>query len=176
MSLARVTVFGNGKGSRSLRREIRAEAVIIGAVQENEAQSRQRPLGTTLLVIFFAFGFCAAGVTFVLLLFPGTELDIVWRLNPHAREGFAKIGAWAALLMLVVSAACALAAIGLWRRTCWGFWMAVAILGINLAGDTANALIVHDYRTLVGLPIGGYLLGYLFKQRRVQCPVQRRHE
>ena len=42
-----------------------------------------------------------------------------------------------------------------------GYWMALSILTINLAGDTAIALIAHDLRTGIGLPIGGAMIVYL---------------
>jgi len=34
-----------------------------------------------LLAAFFAFGAAMCALTIVLLLFPGTELDSLWRLN-----------------------------------------------------------------------------------------------
>ncbi len=74
------------------------------------------------------------------------------------------MGAWVVPPMLAVAAACALAAIGLWRRTRWGYRIAVGLLAVNLAGDAANALIREDPRTLVGLPIGVLVLAYLFSR------------
>ena len=130
------------------------------------ASSCPRPFGITLLALFFAFGCCAAGLSFVLLLFPGTALDALWRLNPRARAGFVPMGSWALLLMFAVSAACAGAAFGLWKRARWGLWTAVAILTLNLAGDTANAFVGHDYRALIGIPIGGCMIAYLLANRR----------
>ena len=38
---------------------------------------------------------------------------------------------------------------------------AIAILGINILGDTVNAVVAHDWRTLIGLPIGGAMIIYL---------------
>jgi hypothetical protein len=129
--------------------------------------SGKRAVGVRLVGAFFIFGTLAAGVAMVLLLFPGTALEPLWRLNPRAREGFAQMGPWAVLLMLGVSAACAAAAVGLWRQTRWGLWTAVAILAMNLAGDTVNALMTHDYRALIGLPIGGCMILYLLAERHV---------
>lgn len=54
-------------------------------------------------------------IAFVSLLFPGSLLEPMWRLNPRAREGFAGIGVWAIVLMCDVSVARASAATGLWR-------------------------------------------------------------
>ena len=62
-----------------------------------------RPAGIKLLIIFFAFGAVASAVTMVLLLFPGTGLDSIWRLNPNAHQTFTDIGRWAMLLMLTLA-------------------------------------------------------------------------
>lgn len=72
------------------------------------------------------------------------------------------------LTMLATGAACALAAIGLARGREWGRRIAIAVLTINVIGDTANAVIQHDARTLIGLPVGGAMIAYLFS-----APVRR---
>lgn len=129
--------------------------------------SEQRlPVGIKLLSAFFAFGALVCLITIIVLLFPGGALDPIWRLNPDARVAFQKIGALSILLMFAVGSACALAAIGLVRRVQWGRRLAFAILGINLFGDLVNALVRHDLRTLIGLPIGGAMMIYLLIARR----------
>ena len=120
-----------------------------------------------MMALFFVFGALMSGLAAVMLLFPGSVLEPLWRLNPHAREGFATMGRWAVLLMAVVCTACATAAIGLWRGARWGYWTALAILSANLVGDTVNAFIGRDWRTLIGLPIGGVMIVYLLSQRRM---------
>jgi hypothetical protein len=65
--------------------------------------------------------------------------------------------------MLTVSVACTLAAIGLFRRSWWGHRIAVGILAVNLVGDSANALLRGDLRTLIGVPIGAALIAYLLR-------------
>jgi len=49
---------------------------------------------------FFLFGAAMCALTVVLLLFPGTALDSLWRLNPDAHASFQSIGKAAFLLML----------------------------------------------------------------------------
>ena len=129
--------------------------------------SENRSAWITALSLFFAFGTVVSGITVYMLSFPGSVLEPLWTLNPRARDGFTAMGSWALLLMVLVCTACATAAIGLWRRTRWGFWTAVTVLTVNLAGDTANVLIARDWRTLIGLPIGGLMLAYLVTQRRM---------
>jgi hypothetical protein len=100
-------------------------------------------------------------LTIVLLVFPGTKLDLLWNLNPEARVAFQSFGSWSILLMLAVGIGCALAAIGLWCGTLFGVRLGLAILVLNMIGDLVNAVTRHDYRTLIGVPIAGAMIFYL---------------
>lgn len=119
-----------------------------------------------LLVIFFAAGALICLVTMLALAFPGGFLEPVWRLRLEARTEFQKIGNWSVLLMAVVGAACGFAAVGLAKNAEWGRRLSIVVLTVNLVGDSLNALLRHDARTLIGLPIGGQMILYLVKKRR----------
>ena len=121
------------------------------------------PVGMKLLALFFAFGTCMCALTIVLLIFPGTMLDSLWRLNPEAQAAFQSIGWLSILLMATVGTACGLAAIGLARNTTWGCWLGILVLTVNLVGDLTNALLRHDLRTLIGVPIAGAMVVYLYR-------------
>jgi hypothetical protein len=121
------------------------------------------PVGMKLLALFFAFGTCMCALTIVLLIFPGTMLDSLWRLNPEAHAAFQSIGSLSILLMATVGTACGLAAIGLARNTTWGCWLGILVLTVNLVGDLTNALLRHDLRTLIGVPIAGAMMVYLYR-------------
>ena len=123
------------------------------------------PFGVKFLVGFFTFGAVMCSLTVVLLLFPNTSLDVVWRVNPEAHAAFRTMGSWAILLMLAVGTACGAAAIGLALRRAWGYAIAIAILVINSLGDAAGALARHDYRQLIGLPIAVAMIAYLWRVR-----------
>jgi hypothetical protein len=127
----------------------------------------KHPLGVTLLAIFFVFGILMASLSAFMLLFPGSFLDSLWRVNPRAHEGFAVLGLWAVLRMVAVASACATAAFGLWRCVRSGYITALVILSVNLLGDIMNASIGHDWRTLIGLPISGAMIIYLVSRRQV---------
>jgi hypothetical protein len=120
---------------------------------------------TKLLALFFAFGASMCVLTIVLLLIPGTQLDSLWRLNPDARLAFQSLGRLSVVLMFVVGAGCAFAATGLWRGSPWGGRVALIILSLNIVGDLFNALARHDYRSLIGLPIGGAMIFYLVRRQ-----------
>ena len=129
-----------------------------------------RSPGIVAIALFFLFGMIMSGLAAVMLLFPGSALEPLWRLNPRAHDGFAGMGSWAVLLMAAVSVACATAALGLQRCKRWGYWTALAILSINLAGDVTGAVVAHDWRTLIGLPIGGAIVVYLLRKRSSFTP------
>src|SRR5438045_3616481 len=102
-------------------------------------------------------------LTIVLLIFPGTMLDSLWRLNPEAHAAFQTNDWLSILLMAIVGTACGLAAIGLARNTTWGYWLGIVVLAVNLVGDLTNALFRRDLRTLIGVPIAWALMVYLYK-------------
>ena len=127
--------------------------------------SSDRPFGVTALSIFFAAGVIPATVSALALAWPGAWSDAVWRLKPEARSQFAQLGPVAIPLMIFVAVACTCAAVGLWTRQRWGYRLAVGLLIVNLVGDAVNAVVRSDWRTLVGLAIGGVMLAYLLSRR-----------
>jgi hypothetical protein len=46
--------------------------------------------------------------------------------------------------------------------------VAVTILALNIVGDAVSAVVRHDRRTLIGLPIGALILAYL-SSASVRC-------
>jgi hypothetical protein len=115
------------------------------------------------LASFFAFGVSMCALTSLLLLFPGSALDALWRLNPDAHSAFQSIGIWSFAIMLIVGTACLFAAIGLWRGALWGTRVAIITLIVNMIGDLSNAFLNFDYRTLIGLPIAAGIIVYLLR-------------
>lgn len=126
---------------------------------------KTRPLVVTFLIILFVIGTVASLVSAISLSFPSSFLEVLWRLNPHAREGFALMGNWSIVLMSVVCLACFLTAIGLWRGLRWGYWLAVTMLTINLIGDVINVVTGTEYRAIAGIPIVFVLLVFLIRKR-----------
>ena len=124
-----------------------------------------RPSIVTVFSIFFLAATAIACTAALALAFPNTFLQDVWSLNPKAHNGFLLMGFWAVLLMAAVSGACLSAALGLWNAKRWGYWLAVVIFAINLAGDVANTIFGSDWRTIVGVPIVSVLLWGLATRR-----------
>ncbi len=134
-------------------------------MRSTAANDRGKALGITLLVIFFAAGAVIAWTTMLALAFPGGWLDPIWRLKPEARAQFAELGGWSIALMAVVGGACGMAAFGLAKNAEWGRRLAIGVLVVNVIGDSLNALLRHDPRTLIGLPIGGLMIWYLLRTK-----------
>ena len=133
-----------------------------------ERPAGRRPAGLTALSIFFALGTIAAAGSAIALAWPGAWSEAMWRIKPEAPADFARLGPLAIPLMLLVAAACAGAAAGVWAGTRWGLRLASGVLGVNLLGDTLNAVVRRDWRTLIGLPVGGAILAYLLLSRRAR--------
>jgi multisubunit Na+/H+ antiporter MnhF subunit len=139
--------------------------LILSKMISHHDDSKTRPLGITVLSVFFLFGAAMSGLSFVALLFPGSVLEPMWRLNPRAREGFAALGVWAIILMFVVCVACVSTAVGLWHGKQWGHRLAVVLLGVNLLGDIANVLLGTEPRAVIGIPIVLAILAFLMTRR-----------
>jgi hypothetical protein len=124
-----------------------------------------RPAGVTALGCLFLLGAVVSCVSEISLRAPGGFLEPMWRLNPRARDSFSRMGAWAPILLGVVCLACVACAYGFLAGRRWGYRLGVVGLFVNLAGDVANAVLGDDPRAVVGVPIVGLVLWYLFSRR-----------
>lgn len=100
-------------------------------------------------------------LTVILLCFPGTSVDFLWKLNPEAQKALRSLGKLAILFMCLIGVACTFTAIGLWRGVTWGRKLALVILSLNLIADLYNVVVRHDYRGSIGLLIAGAMIFYL---------------
>ena len=121
------------------------------------------PRGVNVVAVLFLFGAGLAGLASLALLFPGGALEPVWQLNPAARTRLASLGPIGVGLMAMVSIACVGAALGLRSLAGWGHKLALALLGVNLIGDAANAMSGHYLRALIGIAVNALLIAYLLE-------------
>ena len=63
---------------------------------------------------------------------------------------------------------CAAAAIGLWRGSRWGYWLAVGLILTNLLGNAINVVLGTEPRAIVGVPIAAAVLSYLMVSKKVR--------
>jgi len=110
-----------------------------------------------------------SSLTLFLLVFPGSPLDVVWRLKPTAQSELTGLRLFTIPLMSLVAIACASAAIGMAKCAEWGRRVAIAVLVVNLIGDCSNAVLRADWRTFIGVPIGGLIIAYLMSSRVREC-------
>jgi hypothetical protein len=75
------------------------------------------------------------------------------------------MGPWSIALMCTASLACGLSSGGLFVGARWGLKLAVGLLTINAIGDALNAILSDNLETLIGLPVAGALIAYLFSRR-----------
>jgi hypothetical protein len=121
--------------------------------------------GIPALAIFLLAGAALSFTSGIALLFPGSFLEAMWQLNPHAHAALTRIGEWAVVLMFSVSVACAAAAIGLWRGSWWGQRLAVGLIVVNLVGDVLSAFLGTEPRAILGVPIAAAILIYLLSKK-----------
>jgi hypothetical protein len=103
----------------------------------------------------------AGALAFVTIVWPGTVIDAIWRINPDGRAALSRLGGAAGLLMAVVCACCAAAAFGTWAGRRWGYLLALGMLAANFFGAIADAAFAHRPEALVGIPIVAALIAYL---------------
>ena len=119
------------------------------------------PRGLTAIGVFLFFGAamaCLAGTT---LVWSGTSLDRIWRLNPNAHAQLGSLGHWAGYGFFLLAIALAVAGGGWFKRRFWGWVLAVIIISTQVAGDLVNLSMGDVLRGVIGALIAGALLIYM---------------
>jgi hypothetical protein len=124
-----------------------------------------RSFGLTAMAVFLVFGATMATLAGITLLFPGSFLDPIWRLNPEAGEQLRQLGRGIGIAFLGLGAAMAAAAIGWIKRRFWGWALAVIIITSQVLGDLFNALRGEFWKGALGVAIAGALLVYLLRPK-----------
>jgi hypothetical protein len=124
-----------------------------------------KPPGFTALGIFLFFGAAMASLAATTLLWRGTALDVVWKLNPAAYRQLSRLGDAVGIFFLVLGAALAIAGIGWFKRRLWGWRLAVLIIATQVLGDVVNCVRGDFLRGGIGFIIAGALLVFLFRSK-----------
>jgi hypothetical protein len=117
------------------------------------------------MAVFLVFGATMATLAGITLLFPGSFLDPVWRLNPEAGSQLRQWGRGIGIAFLGLGAAMVAAAIGWIKRRFWGWALTVIIIASQVLGDLVNALRGEFWKGAVGVAIALALLVYLLRPR-----------
>jgi dolichol kinase len=111
--------------------------------------------------IFLFLGSSMAALAAFTLLWRGTLVDRVWKLNPSAYSQLLShprsFGCGFGLLSLALF----VAGYGWFRQRFWGWNLAVVIVSMQVLGDAANCIRGDYGRGVIGLLIAGALLAYL---------------
>lgn len=119
--------------------------------------------GLAAVGIFFCFGATMASLAGSTLIWPGTPLDRIWRLNPEAYREVEPLGRVIGIVFLALAVVLAAAATGWFKRRLWGWRLAVGIITTQILGDLANLLRGDFLRGGVGCVIASGLLFYLLR-------------
>ncbi|HEY2109788.1 MAG TPA: hypothetical protein VGH17_07790 [Candidatus Acidoferrales bacterium] len=120
--------------------------------------------GLTAMAVFLFFGAAMATFAGITLLFPGSFLDPIWRLNPDAGEQLRQLGRGVGIAFLGLGAAMIAAAVGWIKRHFWGWALAVVIVASQVLGDLVNAFRGEWLKGVLGAAIAGALLVYLTRR------------
>ena len=110
---------------------------------------------------FLFFGAAMASLACFTLLVPGTFLDRAWRLNPKGYEGLAPLGWRVGAGFLALAMCLALAAVGWLRRRQWAWWLATAIIAIQVLANIFSLFLGRFAEGAVGVTIASALFLYL---------------
>lgn len=122
-----------------------------------------RPLGITLLTVFFALATCVLVAVGAALLLPGSKLEAIWTLYPARRVLLMPDRQWLGPAFLVLAAATASATAGCLLQRRWGWRLAVAIFAVNGLGDVAQLFMGHFPEGVVGIAVAAAMLVYLWR-------------
>jgi hypothetical protein len=121
---------------------------------------RNRPVDITTFSLLFVLGglMCAAAA---LMISSSGELNSIWRLVP----AIATLGTQAVSWLVIVSIACFVAALGLWRMSDWGFLAAFMLLILGLIAHFWRAVAAADWGQLLIVLTIGVLVGFYLRSR-----------
>jgi len=122
------------------------------------AIGKEPPLVTRVTrVIAFASTIIAlvAGLS---LLWPGTILDMLWKLNPAAQTEFVRGGRLVGLLLLCLGIMTSVAGVGLVKGKTWAWWLTLLLL-VAVGAVNLIRLLAGDPGEVFGTP---FTLGLLW--------------
>jgi hypothetical protein len=121
------------------------------------------PRGMSAVGIFLFFGATMAFLAGLTFLWPGTVLDRVWALNPHAYKQLAPFGRGMGIPLILLGLALTVAGMGWFKRFLWAWRLAVAIIAIQVVGNFVNIFLGRIVEGAIAVTIAVALLFYLLR-------------
>jgi len=123
------------------------------------------PRGITAIGIFFCFAALMAALAGTTLVWRGTVLDRLWTFNAPAYAQLAPLDRTVGIPFLLFGVILLITAVGWLRHRRWGWYLGIAIIAIQLAGDMMNLFLGQLVRGGVGVLIAGFLLVYMLRSQ-----------
>jgi hypothetical protein len=101
----------------------------------------------------------------ITLVYPGTALDQMWKINPAASRELTPYGKSAGFLCFGVSPLLAISGGGILYSRRWGYYGSLFLIGANGLRDAANILRGEYVRGLPGIFFAGLFFLYLLSPR-----------
>ena len=133
--------------------------------KEFPVKNATNDFGLIAMGAFLLFAATMATLAGITLLFPGTILDPMWKLNLAASEQLHQLGPSVAIAFLALGAVMVVTAIGWMKRRFWAWALAVVIIASQVLGDLGNAIRGQYLQGAVGVLIAGALLLYLLQPK-----------
>ena len=128
-------------------------------------KSTSNDFGLIAMGAFLLFAATMATLAGFTLLFPGTILDPVWKLNPVASEQLHQLGPVVAIAFIALAVVMLVVAIGWMKRRFWSWALAVVIIASQVVGALGNAIRGQYLQGAIGVLIAGVLLIYLLQPK-----------
>lgn len=130
-------------------------------MESSEPRRLTIPLIAIGVFLLFAAGMALLAGTMV--LWPGTVLDRLWRLNPAAQQALTSIGSIAGPGFYALAILLMATAVAWFQQRIWGWRLTVAILLTQALGDLVNLARGGLLRGSTGMVIAGALILFLLR-------------
>jgi hypothetical protein len=121
------------------------------------------PLGLTAMGIFLIFGALMATLAGITLVWRGTALERMWTLNPRAYERLTPFGKLGGIAFMLLGTILAVASMGWFKRSLWGWRLAVAIIATQVLEDLVSVSLGRIVEGGIGAIVAAALLFYLLQ-------------
>ncbi len=119
------------------------------------------PPGVKAIAVLMAVATLIAIAAAITLLVPGTPVDGIWAIKKGAYQQMLSFRWLAGTGFVVLAIATLCAAIGLWRGRRLGWFVAIAVFGLNGLSDLARAFSGDAVGGAIGVLIAAALVVYL---------------